>query len=219
MTIPTMLRLGGWCAGGSAILLFAGQLYASLEYPTGDQTAEAMIAYHADHEGAIETGWLLLVPLGLLLMLLFVATLRAATAGVWSTFAGYCGVLFVSLYFAAAVLASTPASVFGLFEDARDPDAVGVFMTAAASFHLTSFAVSLLAVGLAAATVALAEIGLVGKRVRIGLFVLAAITVPTGLLGFGFIPLCLMLFLFTWLMVRGAFSARSPAARPAAAGA
>ena len=70
MTTGASLRAGAVLAGAGVLLVLAGQLVANAGAFSGlpDQPDE-LVRFNEDHEGTIETGWLLVRPLGVLAVL------------------------------------------------------------------------------------------------------------------------------------------------------
>lgn len=176
MTTATSLRVSAALAAAGVLLMLTGELlaYAGAYSGLPDQPEE-LVRFHAEHEGTIEIGWLLVRPIGVLLLLGLVAVLGALITGAAARFLMLCGGVFAALSLTAAVASSTPASVLGFWDEASDPDGVMAFLSQSLAFHLDFLAFAALAAGMAAATVALASTGLLGSPMRTVLLVLAAL--------------------------------------------
>jgi len=184
MTTATSLRTAAALSAAGVLLLLAGLLLANVGAYSGfpDQPDE-LVRFNEDHEGTLESAWLVVRPLGVLLLLGLAAVLGAVTTGAAARFVLLCGGVFAALALTAGVAASTPASVLGFWEAASDPDGTMSFLSLSLAFHLDFLAFAVLAAGMAVAAVALTAAGFLGSRMRAALVVLALLMAVGGSLG------------------------------------
>jgi len=184
MTTATSLRAAGALSVAGVLVLLAGQVLAYVGAYSGlPEQPDELVRFNEDHEGTIETAWLVVRPLGVLLLLGLTAVLGTVTTGAASRFVLLCGGVFAALSLTAGVAASTPASVLGFWDAASDPDGVMSFQSQSLAYHLDFLAFAVLAAGMAVAAVALATAGILGSRMRAALVVLALLMSIGGSLG------------------------------------
>jgi len=196
MESTRVVRVSGIAGVLATIMILGGQYLSSKGIPGMDADAATWTEWVEGEEGAIETGvYLLLVPGLLLFLCMFgtVASLLPAQA-VSTRLAGYGALAFFVCMAAAGVLSSTTASSAGFFGDFQDPTALSVYTGVSAGFHLQIVGIWSLSITMVAVAWGMRHTGALSNRLFVASWVLAAVTVAAGLIGFGIV------FALVWIL-------------------
>lgn len=211
MESTRVMRAAGVAGILAAVLILAGVYYSTKGMPAIEADAASWTRWVDAQQGPIETGvYLLLIP-GLLLFLVMMGALVSALPRnrMSTEVSAWGGLVFFICMATSGVLSSTTASAIGYFDGFEDPQAVGTLTGLSAGFHLTIVAVWALALTMVGTAIGLRSAGLLSGRLRAAAFVLAGLTVATGLFGAG------LLLTLVWILAVSIGLLRHSSSQPA----